>query len=61
MKFFDPGTGPTETWSYWLDMDNSESLTPGDVTGPITDTTEVDGKTYGTIPPLKIPFNDWPK
>jgi hypothetical protein len=58
MKFFDPGTGPTETWSYWLDVDNSESLTPDDVTGPITTTTVVNDATYGIIPPLKIPFND---
>jgi hypothetical protein len=58
IKFVDPGTGPNETWSYWLDVDDSEDLTPVDLTGPVTTTTVIDDVTYGTIPPIKTPFND---
>jgi len=58
IEFKDPGSGPNEKWDYWLDTDNSETLTPLDLTGTVTNTTVIDGKTYGTIPPIKTPFND---
>jgi hypothetical protein len=58
IPFTDPGTGSSETWSYWLDVDNSETLTAEDIMGPITTTAEINGRTHGVIPPILAPFND---
>ena len=58
IKFIDPGTGPTETWDFWLDVDDSETLTPLDITGPITTTTVINDVTHGTLPSMLLPFND---
>ncbi|MCK5561687.1 MAG: hypothetical protein KAJ51_13880, partial [Thermoplasmata archaeon] len=56
IKFIDPGTGPAETWSYWLDVDDSETMTEYDLTGTVTTTTVINDVTYGILPPIKTPF-----
>jgi len=38
VKFMDPGTSSTETWNYWLDVDDSETFTEVDLTGEVTTT-----------------------
>jgi hypothetical protein len=58
IPFTDPGTGPTETWYYWLDVDDSETWTANDLTGPVTTTTVINDVTHGTIPPILMPYND---
>jgi hypothetical protein len=70
IKFTDPGSGPTETWKLWLDMDNSENWTAGDMFYNDTTTPDPFGNkltysvvmkdyhSYVTIAPLKLPYND---
>jgi hypothetical protein len=63
IKFEDPGSGPKETWHVWVDTDNTESQTPLDIIGTLgsdiaADLTVINGRTYGTIKPITLPFND---
>jgi hypothetical protein len=61
MEFIDPGTGPTETWSIWLDVDDSETWTPVDeylTDQSLFDVFVVDNVSHVTIKPIQLPYND---
>jgi hypothetical protein len=61
IKFKDPGSGPTENWTLWMDMDNSENWTAGDhfFDDPsMYDVEVINDVSHVTINPMLIPCND---
>jgi hypothetical protein len=61
IKFRDPGSGPTENWTMWLDMDNSENWTAGDhfFNSPgLYDVEMINDVSYVTIRPQLLHYND---
>jgi hypothetical protein len=61
IKFKDPGSGPTENWTMWMDMDNSENWTAGDhfFDDPgMYDVEVINDVSHVTINPMLVPCND---
>jgi hypothetical protein len=62
IEYWDPGTSypgrNTERWNYWWDMNHNGILDSSDLTGPVTDITEIDNKSYCRTPEVVATIND---
>jgi hypothetical protein len=58
VEFSDPGSGSTETWHFWWDLDDDGTKNSCDITGTVSDVTVINGVSYGRLPEVVATYND---